>query len=715
MPVLIKRMLDKGNGDVVYSSCPERMRDALSTPRDGQGKDMAQHNRLHEPASIPEQSSADEPSPAPPPRTVTLRAVLLGLLLMPPNAYWIVQMESVRYSAHPTTLSLFFNCIFILVVLTGLNGIIARLRPRRAFCQGELLLVYTMLCLGSCMASHDFGQVLVPSLSWPFAQANAANSYAPLFGRFLPRWAMVADTDATAGFYTGHDTLYTPAHLAAWLPATFIWTGFVVVLLFVMQCVNVLIRKQWMENERLTFPLARIPLEITDAQPFGRGRSGKSLTHQPLFWLGFALAALGDGVNALHQYFPGSPTIGIAGAAGAQGFGDLGKMLVDKPWSAIGWTPLTYYPFIVGLGMLMPMDFLFSSWFFYLLWKLQSVVVVANAWDADPRMPYANYQALGAYLLFFVSTLYLSRNYLRQVIACALGRPSEINDRDEPLSYRGAFLGMALGLAALTGFAMALGLTWWLALAFFIIYLALALAITRMRAELGTPVHDLHFTGPDWTLTDLLGTQAISAHSLGAFSVLFWFNRAYRSHPMPFQLEGFKLAEQGGARREMRGWFWVMLLAGGFGMLCAFWAITHCYYHYGATAKVATQHGQAAWTRYSGWLNQPKPANSSVGLAIVAGLTFAAFLQAMRIRFFWWPFHPLAYAVSGSWEMNLLWLPLLIAWMVKSIMIRYGGGMKTYTASLPFFYGLILGQFIPGSLLTIVGILTDTFTYPFWQ
>src|SRR5688572_29424900 len=46
-------------------------------------------------------------APAPVPvRAVTWRSVLLGLLLIPPNAYWLVRMERVRYSAQPTTISL---------------------------------------------------------------------------------------------------------------------------------------------------------------------------------------------------------------------------------------------------------------------------------------------------------------------------------------------------------------------------------------------------------------------------------------------------------------------------------------------------------------------------------------------------------------------------------------------------------------------------------
>jgi len=635
-------------------------------------------------------------------RSVTPRALLLGMALMPINAYWIVMMENIRYSAHPTTISLFFNCIFILVILTGINGLVARVRPRWAFAQGELLLVYAMLCIGSCMAGHDFIQMLVPNLTWPLAQSNTSNNYLPLFGRYLPLWAMVPGVDKRSAFYLGHGHFDAEA-LHAWLPAILIWTGFVVLLLWTMQCINVLIRKQWTDNERLTYPLTKIPLEITDAQPFGRGRSSVPLTKSRLFWLGFALAAALDTTNALNYYYPAIPAILPSNVV------DIGQSFSTKPFHAIGWTPLTYYPFMVGLGLLMPLDFLFSSWFFYIFWKLQAVVVVANAWDADPRMPYANYQAFGAYLLFFVGTLWISRHYFGHVVARALGRDSEIDDADEPMRYRWAFVGLAGGMAGLVAFSVALGLAWWLAVLFFLIYFALALAITRMRAELGTPVHDLHFTGPDWALSDVLGTQGMAPGGMAAFSLFFWFNRAYRCHPMPFQLEAFKMAEQTGARREMRGWFWALLLAGGFGMLCAFWALLHTDYMYGM--KWADTSG---WDRYTGWLKAPKPANTSAALAIVVGFLFAAFLQAMRVRFFWWPFHPLAYAVSSSWEMNLLWLPLFIAWLTKVVLLRYGG-MRTFSAALPFFYGLILGQFIPGSLLNIWGIMTQNPTYQFWQ
>ena len=55
---------------------------------------------------------------------------------------------------------------------------------------------------------------------------------------------------------------------------------------------------------------------------------------------------------------------------------------------------------------------------------------------------------------------------------------------------------------------------------------------------------------------------------------------------MPHQLEGFRLGNQSGV--SLRPFLWVMLAAGIWGTLCAFWALLHVYYSLGAaTAKMA--------------------------------------------------------------------------------------------------------------------------------
>ena len=96
------------------------------------------------------------------------------------------------------------------------------------------------------------------------------------------------------------------------------------------------------------------------------------------------------------------------------------------------------------------------------------------------------------------------------------------------------------------------------------------------------------------------------------------------------------------------------------------------------------------------------------------GFLFAIFLQSMRMKFMWWPFHPLGFAISGNWEMNLVWMPLMIAWVIKSLVIKYGGH-KAYSKGTPIFLGLILGQFVVGSILNIVSIALHIPSYMFWQ
>jgi len=646
-------------------------------------------------------------------RSTTLRAILIGLLLLPVNAYWVVNMEIIRYSAHPTTLSLFFNCVFELLVLTLINAGIRRVKPGAALSQGELLVIYSMLGLGSALCGHDSLQVLVPMMAWPVYQADNSNNWTTLFSGTYPKFLTLTNRDAARDFFHGNSTLYTPEHLSAWAGPVLAWTVFIFVLMFVLQCVNVILRRQWTDNERLSFPLVRLPLELTSQEPGGSG--GVPLTKKRLFWLGFAIAAIIDINNSLNYYFPSVPAFLTPGFG--QSFYLLNNYITTPPWNAIGWTPISFYPFVIGIGMLMPMDFLFSLWFFFVFWKLESVAITAGGWNSDPQMPYANYQSFGAYLLFFVATIWLGRGYLKQVWLCAIGKSSELDDRDEPLRYRTALIGIACGLTALIGFAIYLGLAWWLAIVFFLIYLSLAVAITRMRAELGTPIHDLHYTGPDSLLSSMLGTNSLSKSDMGVFSIFFWFNRAYRCQPMPIQLEAFKMAEMTG-KTEMRRWFYALLLAGVVGTLSGFWALLHLTYQFGAIAKANSPamlaFGVEPWNRLSGWIVSPKPPQHQVAWASIVGFLFAAFLQMMRVRFGWWPFHPLAFAVSSSFEIQLVWMPIFVAWVIKGALLRYGG-VRTYQNALPFFYGLILGQFVEGSILNIWGIATGTPTYQFWQ
>ncbi len=631
---------------------------------------------------------------------VTRRAILFALLLMPVNAYWIMQMELIRYSGHPTTISVFFNVVFWIVVLTLLNQILKRIFPQWAFSQGELLTIYLMLSIASAVAGHDFIEILVSYIGHCFQFARPENRWAELFLPFLPRWLVMSNPEALQGLYQGETSLYQWKFLLAWSVPVLAWTFFITLLLWLMLCMNVLLRQRWIESERLTYPLVQLPLEMTDPK--------LSLYRNRLFWIGFLIAGSIDLINGLAFWFPSVPSIPVR----VQNITPFSQ----RPWSAIGWMTISFYPFVIGLGILLPVDLLFSCWFFFFFWKAQRIIANAFAWDVIPQFPFINEQSFAGYIGLALFALWTGREHWLEVIKGALGFPSKVEDSEEPWRYRTAFIGLIFGSLLLILFCLIAGMSLWVTLVFFTVYTLLSIAITRIRAELGPPAHDLHNGGPDVFLVDVAGTKALGVRNLGMFSLFYFFNRAYRAHPMPFQLEGFKIAER--ARMNAQRLGLAMLIAGAFGSLCAFWAFLHIGYQIGAgSAKVVGPvlwaFGPEPWNRLQSWLQTPQGTNYPALMAMGVGLIFTLTLMALRMRFDWWPFHPVGYAVSSSWSLHIIWCPLLIAWVIKLFLLRYGG-LRLYRQSLPFFFGLILGEFIVGSLWTLVGIILGIPSYGFW-
>ena len=631
-------------------------------------------------------------------RVLGARAFIIGILLIPPNSYWVTMMEKVRTGPYPTSISLFANVVFIFLVLWALNRIVYRLSPRAALTQAEMLLIYTMLGIGSALAGHDTISVLMQMLGHPYQFASAANGWMNRFGEYLPKRILVSNLDVLRGYYGGASTLYTKATIEAWLGPVLIWSGFVLALMFVFMCVNVLVRAQWMDREKLSFPIVHLPLEMSDPE--------NKLFRNKLMWAGFAIAGGIDLINGLHFYYPNIPEIVVRHI-------DLAPYFTTKPWNAMGWTPYAFYPFAIGLGFLLPVDLLFACWFFYIFWKMQLVMSSMMAWDTVPEFPFVREQCFGGYMAILVFLLYAGRHNLKQVWLRIVGQPSEAEDADEAMSYRFSAVGALVGTIALCGFFVWIGLSPLLAAIGMLIYLALSTAVTRMRAELGPPVHDLHFSGPDHLITRAMGTHAISARSLTGLTFFYWFNRAYRSHPMPVLMEGLKMAQA--SRAVHRRFMWGMMAATLVGTFAAFWAFLHAAYTYGTAAKFNSGiwFGFEAYNRLNSWIAAPTDPNWTAIWAGIIGFLFCTGLNILRTQAMWSPFHPIGYAISGSWSMNLVWAPLLIAWILKLTILHFGG-LRAYRRAIPLFLGLILGECVIGSFWSLYGIVLKIPSYSFW-
>ena len=431
--------------------------------------------------------------------SITLRATLIGIILIPFNSYWVLNLSYIWDSNRPTSLALLFNVLFTLLVLIGVGAILRRLRPALAFTQSELLTIYAMLCQASVFAGRDMLQVLVPLMGNGFWYATTENEWAQLFHQHLPEWLVVGKQEVLRGFYEGESTLYLQAHIHAWLLPTLIWVGFCLVIGVTMLCLNVLLRKQWQEHERLTYPIAQLPYEITRAAL----NAGNLRTTPNLFFnrrmmaVGLGIAAVLNLLYSLHQIDPVFPTIPLY----------HGFRLAEKPWSAMN-NPgfrISFFPFAIGVGFLIPLDLGFSCWFFHLFWHFQRIIGESFGWRGAIGFPKEMAQIRGVWIALFLWTLWMGRAHVKVVLQTVFSRHAPTaNDEGEALRYRTAAIAVIIGFILILAFCIKAGMSVWFAVLFFALYFAMSVTITRIRAELGPPAHDLYNAGPDLLLTDAL-------------------------------------------------------------------------------------------------------------------------------------------------------------------------------------------------------------------
>ena len=155
-----------------------------------------------------------------------------------------------------------------------------------------------MVNMVTAMCSYGMLPILLPVMTYAFWGASRENEWRKLFHRDLPRWLMVDDPSVLAEYYRGKASLYTTRNLTAWLPPLLWWSLVTFVLIFVMLCINIIVRRQWIEHEKLSYPIAEIPLNLVNSNFYSR-----------LMWLGFAIAAGINLINGLHFLHPNLPAL----------------------------------------------------------------------------------------------------------------------------------------------------------------------------------------------------------------------------------------------------------------------------------------------------------------------------------------------------------------------------------------------------------------------
>jgi hypothetical protein len=470
-----------------------------------------------------------------------------------------------------------------------------------------------------------------------------------------------------------------------------------------MLCLNTFIRKQWIEREKLVYPIIRLPLEICR-----EGGSARFFRNK-LLWIGFGIAGFIDLINGLNVLYSVVPSIPVHSV-------NIGRYFTEKPLSAMSRTPIMFFPYVTGIGFFMPLDLSFSYWFLYWFWKLQAMVGVSLGFPLESNLSvskviHTQSQASGAYLVIGLVGMWMARSHLKSVFKKIFGRRSEVDDSEEPMGYKSAMVGMLLSLSFIVIFCLRTGMSLWIVMLFIILYYMIAVSLTYLRAQLGPPVHQMFGQGPDSLIPQFFGTRSLSKNDMVMFTFFWGFNRSQRGNSMPHQLEAFKMSEQlDMSRRRLTR---AIVVATAFGMLVAFWAYFDLRYRYGRDGYRFEWGSRWAFDRLQSWLTNPIAANNTETVWMGLGGSFVIILSILRTRFVWWPIHPVAYPLSSpGWGSDYTWSSIFVSWLAKFLILKYGGH-RAHSKAAYFFAGLILGDCIVGGIWDIIGVIFGISVYSF--
>ena len=633
-----------------------------------------------------------------PSRAIKKRAVLIGTVLITANSYWIAYVEMIWHTAHLTTVAMSVNVMFGIFVITMLNMWVRSFAPSAALTQRDLIVVYSMLAVGSAFSGHDCMPRLMGLIPYAFRFATPENDWEALLFHHLPEWLVVKHPKTVNDFYEGNVNFFTEGYVQYWIVPILAWSAVIFLLMLIFLCLTSLIRKQWIENEKLAYPIIQIPLEITTNSRIFRSR---------LLWIGFGIAMGINLLNGLHFFFPILPEIPVRKY-------NFNMYFTQKPWDAMGSTPLRFHPYLIGFSFILPLDLAFSCTFFYLMKKVQLLFGSATGVSKLQGYPFLGEQGAGALLALLAIACWHGRKHFAVVLSQAI-RPNRAMAKLEAISYRTTLITLALSLFLLAVFCIQGGMSLWAFSVFIGIYLLIVVGLTRMRAELGPPIHAIGYLTPQYMMISLLGTRRLRAGNLTMLSLMNWLSGAsyasFRTHPMPDQLEAFKLAERTGVRN--RTMFIVLVIASLVGILSSLILYPYAIYREGVAAGSEQIHagGADTYNFLSSWLVNPKPMDWLA--TTVLGGTFAANLGIMflRSRFVWCPLHPAGYVIGvAPGTTDVIWFPLLIAMVTKWVVLR-NGGIKAYRRAIPFFIGLVLGEALMGCFWPLLSLILRSAVY----
>ena len=483
--------------------------------------------------------------------------------------------------------------------------------------------------------------------------------------------------------------------------------------------IGVVVHRQWSDHEKLQYPI------ITFAHSLLPGPDGEPspVLRDRLFWIGVGVTGVLHFNNYLFAWFP-ETAIEVPLSLG---FGSLreffptlvrgGGWMLFQPriiFTAIAFSFFLASDVSLSLGLA---PFVYCT----VIGALAGYGVTMRGALLSQGMD--GYLYAGGFFGVFLTLIYSGRQYYMSVVRSALA----MTHRDEVRPHE--TWAVRAGAAAFVILVIELaitGLDWQLAVLYVCLTVMLLTVLSRIVAETGV----FYIYPAFFPCALILGFLGVRATGFTTMAILFTITGVLMVNPsealMPFVVQAQKLVALSGERVGRVAVVSLGVVALGIAValpMQLYWqydrggqAVGHGWavnsvprYGFNAAVRVKEKlvaHGKLEEAEaVSGWGRLLKV--SPGGWRLFAfGTTLALVLlcTAARMRFAWWPIHPVLFLVLGTWQSKVLAPAFLMGWLVKVGVTRYGGPSAVRRA-MPLMIGLIAGELLAGVGFMIVGAI----------
>lgn len=625
-----------------------------------------------------------EPEPAP--EDIRTGAIVLtgGSLILTCVAATYLEFQT--RSAHMAMSNLPLAALLPFVYWLLLNALLKRFVPRWSLRTRELRLMFCSLWAGSAVAGYNWATQWVGTMAAPRYYGSPENRWRELIFEHLPWWMYPGDYPGVVDrFYTGLGQ-GEAMPWEAWIGPLFWSLSSALAMTAIGIGITAIFQKQWVEHERLTFPLAQVPMDLT--QGFDGRRGWPPFVKTWMFWTGFAIAAVPLLFNIIEYFVLGFPRIAIFdpyfGPGGPRG------AVVSRYFGALSYRLL---PTVMGFTFLCDLDILFSIWSLYLVglgmrYSMNRVgFAVGLSGQEAKTAEILGLFSHGVMIGLVIWALWAARGHLKRVWLQVLKPVPGEQQETVLLSPRGAVLALIGGGLYMVFWLNEAGYDMPMAVAWLLVFWIGIFAVMKYLAASG-----FGYLFPNWGQsipTLFTGTRQLSVSTLVAMRLVGW--RLLAGWRLPAVLPHIARMFQ----RERWSVLMIVLstVAGLF--ISAYYTLWLCYEAGGATFQTWSLVG-APQGMYDGIVSVvadasdrtvPDPAKIGVwGMGIGAALV-ATLLQS---RLPWWPVHPLGLMLMFDGYVGYYALCIFIVWLGKLMVLKLGG-IGFYRRVKPLSYGLIVG------------------------